>query len=162
MQLSMQPGMPACENAHRAALQAGAPRPVAWFHFFDRMEYQTWRNFRESTGHVGRAFDGKPEAQARQSPCWRCVRVQNMGLRGLRSLIPKAGGDVARQRLPVHLLEDLCMGLGAWLASSTCGVRGAVTCDNVRWAKSLLHQPVLYGRLGETMLASQIRACPNV
>ena len=69
MHLSMQPGMLACENAHRAALQAGAPRPVAWFHFFDLMEYQTWRNFRASTGHVGRAFDGKPEAQARQSPC---------------------------------------------------------------------------------------------
>ena len=27
------------------ALQVGAPRPVAWFHFFDKSESRDWNDF---------------------------------------------------------------------------------------------------------------------
>ena len=34
-------------------VQVGAPRPVAWFHFFDRLEVQEWRACREAAGYGG-------------------------------------------------------------------------------------------------------------
>ena len=40
-------------TAPRGASQAGAPRPVAWFHFFDKMERRHWRAFRRGAGYAG-------------------------------------------------------------------------------------------------------------
>ena len=37
----------------RGMAQVGAPRPVAWFHLFDKVECQEWRACREAAGYGG-------------------------------------------------------------------------------------------------------------
>ena len=53
------------------ALQVGGPRPVAWFHFFDKAEHQDWNRFLWSCPCPNAAF----QPLVRKALCWLCAAL---------------------------------------------------------------------------------------
>ena len=54
-----------------AALQVGAPRPVAWFHFFDKNESREWNSFLWSCPCPYAAF----QPLVREALCLLCAAL---------------------------------------------------------------------------------------